>query len=100
MSSNKILSVPKHSSKVAVLRLTTLSCALALAASAVAGTPPVPASNYDKRCYADIPKYRKPAKDFSVDYTPVSVTADQVEANLKNDINYSGNVEVIQGHRT
>lgn len=100
MSSNKILSMPKHSSKVAVLRLTTLSCALALAASAVAGTPPVLASNYDKRCYADIPKYRKPAKDFSVDYTPVSVTADQVEANLKNDINYSGNVEVIQGHRT
>lgn len=56
--------------------------------------------DYDKRCYSDIPVARTPEKDFSIDSTPVEVTADKVEATLKNDISYSGNVEIIQGHRT
>ena len=57
----------------------------------------MPRTHYDDRCYADVPPYVKNPKDQNLNGSVVSITADSVDAELNSDINYSGNVEIIQG---
>lgn len=79
-----------------------LSIALAVASTSALASPaglPTPTTKYDKRCYTDVPKYVKNEHTSDIKNTPVSISADKVQANLKDDINYSGNVEIIHGNK-
>ena len=59
----------------------------------------MPRTHYDDRCYAEVPPYVKNPKDQNLNGSVVSITADSVDAELNSDINYSGNVEIIQGNK-
>ncbi len=54
---------------------------------------------YDKECYTNIPEYSKPDENFSIEKTPVSISADRAEAKLNEKVSFEGNVEIEQGHR-
>lgn len=70
-----------------------------IASEAALAAGPIFSSNnvYDKRCATDIPPYVVDKTTTKPNETPVSITANRVDANLRDDVNYSGNVEVVQG---
>ncbi len=88
---------------------------LAIAASSVCagagadGAAPVPDSgngafmqvtDYDKRCYGDVPEYVAPDRREDVRKVPISISSDSMQSNIRTGINYSGNVEIVQGRKT
>lgn len=84
------------------LKAILVSLALCFSSQTLAASPaglPTPTTKYDKRCYADIPPYVKNENTEDIKNTPVSISADKVQANLQNDINYSGNVEIVHGNK-
>lgn len=56
-------------------------------------------NKYDERCFADVPPYVANTQNTKPRDTPVSITADRVQAEVNQDIKYSGNVEFVHGNK-
>lgn len=56
-------------------------------------------TKYDKRCFADVPPYVENNSSSNPATTPISITSDKVQAELNQDIYYSGNVEIVHGNK-
>ena len=53
-------------------------------------------SEYDEKCYGTIPEYVAPQKGEDIKKIPISITADSMNSDVKSNINYHGDVEIIQ----
>ena len=91
---------PHH--KTGILSLGVIVSAALLPAQSLAGTKDLLSTQnvYDARCLADVPPYVKNAKNQDPNQTQVSITADHAHADLRQSVNYSGNVEIVQGQKT
>ena len=91
---------PHH--KTGILSLGVIVSTALLPAQSLAGTKDLFSTQnvYDARCLADIPPYVKNAKNQDPNQTQVSITADHAQADLRQSVNYSGNVEIVQGQKT
>ena len=56
-------------------------------------------SEYDEKCYGTIPEYVAPQKGEDIKKIPISITADSMNSDVKSNINYHGDVEIIQGNK-
>ena len=62
----------------------------------LADTAPImQVSEYDKRCYGDVPEYIAPDSSTDIKKIPISITADSMESNIKSNIKYDGDVEIV-----
>jgi len=88
--------------KSGILSLGALTSCILLPLPSLAGTKDLLSTQtvYDARCLADVPPYVKNAKNQDPNQTPVSITADHADADLRHSVNYSGNVEIVQGQKT
>lgn len=82
--------------------LTLCISSIVACTSVLADTAPimqVSESEYDKRCYGDVPEYIAPDGSTDVKKIPISITADNMESNIRSNIKYDGDVEIVQGNK-
>ncbi len=84
-----------HLKKLSLCISSVLVCAPAVADNA----PLMQITEYDERCYGYVPEYVAPDTTVDIQKVPISITADSMESNIKNNIKYDGDVEIIQGNK-